>query len=69
MTASGGGTSCDQAAGADAQTASDRKKQIRVFMEGGLNQMCLRRKINFGLGAACVAPRIGHKVDFGPLFG
>ena len=41
---SGGGTSCDQAAAADTQTTSDRRKEIRVFMGGGLNQISPHRE-------------------------
>ena len=41
---SGGGTSCDQTAAADTQTASDRRKEICMFMEGGLHQILSHRE-------------------------
>ena len=67
---SGGGTSCDQAAGANVQTASDRKKQIRVFMEGGLNQnVSLGERSILAWELLASPPRVGHKVDFGWLIG
>ena len=49
---SGGGTSCDQADATDIQTISEKRKEIRIFMECGLNQISPHRErpISWALG-------------------
>jgi hypothetical protein len=46
----GGGTSCAQAKAAHAQTTSTTRKELRIFMEGELNQFLPgRERAIFGL--------------------